>query len=153
MTQSTKAECIPMAPLSAHPSLLSACLCSHPVPSPEHQHPARAGGRGNTAPWGQKMWPSPSPISHVLTWRRNLLCVGLLSAQKHGLSYTCTWAVWDRHSHSSRLLTPGLGLCKPPQPPALSERLLCLCLDFILNLAGFSLAGLVGDASDTAGLR
>lgn len=113
MTQSTKAECIPMASLSSHPSLLSTCLCSYSVPIPEHQHPPRAGGRGTAVCGGQETKPPPSPISNILTWLSSLICAELPSAQKHGLPYAYVWA---SQSHTPSLLTQEWIFASPLRP-------------------------------------
>lgn len=131
MTQSTKAEHIPMAPLSAHLSLLSACLCSYPVPSPEHQH-----HRSAWETWSMDISQPHLSRPHLAeepALCRTPFCPEAWAALNLHVGGVGQPQPWLQAPH------PGLGLCKPPQTPALSERLLCLCLDLILNPVGFSL--------------
>lgn len=112
MTQSTKAECIPMAPLcTSVPTLRVTLLLPYfPFASASIQ---TDGGRGSTVHGRQETWPPPRPTSDILSWLRSLLCAGLPSAQKHRLPYTCMWAMWASQSHGSRLLTWAWGFASP----------------------------------------
>lgn len=115
MTQSTKAEHIPMVPLlHIHPcSPPGFAPTPFPAPSISIQPEPVAG-----APQclGDKKHGHVSAPSHVLAWPRSLLCAGLPSAQQHGLPYAPVWVVWASRSHGSRLLTWGWGFASPLRP-------------------------------------
>lgn len=113
MTQSTKAECVPMAPIcTSIPTLrLSSYSISH-----LHQLPSRVGDKGTSVHGGHETWPSPSSTSDSLTWLSSLLCAGLPSAQEHRLPDTCMWAIWASQTHGSRLLTWAWGFASPFRP-------------------------------------
>lgn len=114
MTQSTRAECIPMAPpCTSFPTLHLAFLLPY---FPSASVSTQSWWQDHHTAWVTRNMAISQPHLCHPRGARSSLCAGLLSAQKHRLPNTCTQAIWARQSHGSRLLKWAWGFASPFRP-------------------------------------